>query len=195
MRRNLAVFFLAIGMASAAGGFAGCHSTSHSGGKFLASGSMKDEPNVTFKDLQGNSVPLSSWKGKVVLVNFWATWCDPCRVEIPWLIDFQQKYSSKGFTMLGVAMDDDGAKVVQPFIQKITFDVNGHQMLMNYPIVIGSDDIADKFGGLIGFPTSFLITRDGKIAKKYMGLVSENDLESEIRALLNEKASQTQSAD
>jgi thiol-disulfide isomerase/thioredoxin len=145
---------------------------------------MKEEPDVSFKNLQGGAVPLASLKGKVVLVNFWATWCDPCRVEIPWLIDFQHKYGNRGFTLLGVAMDEDGAKVVQPFIQKATFDVNGRQMRMDYPIVIGNDDIADKFGGLIGYPTSFLITRDGKIAKKYMGLVSEDDLEKEIQALL-----------
>lgn len=149
-----------------------------------SSAALPNEPNVTFKDLQGNHVPLSTLKGKVVLVNFWATWCDPCRVEIPWLIDFQQKYSSQGFTMLGVAMDDEGADVVSPFVQKTQFDVNGHPMTMNYPIVIGDDDIATSFGGLFGYPTSFLITRDGKIAKKYVGLVSEDDLEKEIEALL-----------
>jgi cytochrome c-type biogenesis protein len=154
-------------------------STSHNSEPALPS-----EPAVVFKDLQGNHVPLSSLKGKVVLVNFWATWCDPCRVEIPWLIDFQQKYASEGFTMLGVAMDDEGADVVSPFVQKTQFDVNGRQMTMNYPIVIGDDDIATAFGGLLGYPTSFLITRDGKIAKKYVGLVSEDDLEKELQALL-----------
>jgi cytochrome c biogenesis protein CcmG/thiol:disulfide interchange protein DsbE len=141
---------------------------------------------VTFKDLQGNNVPLSSLKGKVVLVNFWATWCDPCRVEIPWMIEFQQKYSSQGFTMLGVAMDDEGAEVVKPFVQRTQFDVNGNPMTMDYPIVTGDDDVAEKFGGIIGYPTSFLITRDGKIAKKYMGLVSEDDLEKEIESLLTQ---------
>src|SRR6201987_5991692 len=70
------------------------------------------EPVVTFKDLNGQDVPLGQYKGKVVLVNFWATWCEPCQIEIPWLIEMQQKYSAKGFTVLGVAMDDDGAKVV-----------------------------------------------------------------------------------
>ena len=65
---------------------------------------------MTFKDLQGKDVPLASLKGKVVVVNFWATWCEPCQVEIPWMIDFQQKYADKGFTLLGVAMDDEGKK-------------------------------------------------------------------------------------
>lgn len=145
---------------------------------------LPNEPAVTFADLHGNHVSLSSLKGKVVLVNFWATWCDPCRVEIPWMIEFQQKYASQGFTMLGVAMDDEGADVVAPFVEKTQFDVNGHPSTMDYPIVVGDDDTANAFGGLIGYPTSFLITRDGKIAKKYLGLVSEDELEQEIQTLL-----------
>ena len=84
----------------------------------------------------------------MVLVNFWATWCEPCRVEIPWMIEFQQKYGSKGFTMLGVAMDDDGKSVVDPFVQKTQFNVDGHSSTMDYPIVLGNDDLASKFGGI-----------------------------------------------
>jgi thiol-disulfide isomerase/thioredoxin len=188
MNRNFAGFLLALAVGLAGGTFAGCRGgalpSKVSAANNKAASAYKDEPSVTFKDLQGKNVPLASLTGKVVLVNFWATWCDPCRVEIPWMIEFQRKYAGSGFTVLGVAMDDDGAKAVQPFIQKITFDVNGQQMLMNYPIVIGDDDIADKFGGLIGYPTSFLITRDGKIAKKYLGLVTEEDLDKEIQELL-----------
>jgi thiol-disulfide isomerase/thioredoxin len=143
-----------------------------------------NEPDVTFQDLQGNKVPLSSLKGKMVLVNFWATWCEPCRVEIPWMIDFQHKYGSRGFTMLGVAMDDDGKKVVDPFVQKTQFDVAGHPTAMDYPIVLGNDEIASKFGGLIGLPTSVLISRDGKVIKRYIGLVNQKDLEKEIQSQL-----------
>ncbi len=142
------------------------------------------EPDVIFQDLQGNLVPLASLKGKMVLVNFWATWCEPCRVEIPWMIDFQHKYSSKGFTMLGVAMDDDGKKVVDPFIQKTQFDVDGRSMSMDYPIVLGNDEIASKFGGLIGLPTSVLISRDGKVIKRYIGLINQQELEKEIQSQL-----------
>src|ERR1700683_4858856 len=76
------------------------------------------EPELTLKDLDGKDVSLGDYKGKVVLVNFWATWCEPCRVEIPWLIEMQQKYGPRGFTVLGVAMDDGGQKVVDPFLQK-----------------------------------------------------------------------------
>lgn len=170
--------------------FSGCK-----GGEFLSgqakavNGSsqkapLADEPNVAFKDLEGHDVTLASLKGKVVLVNFWATWCDPCRIEIPWMMEFQQKYASRGFTMLGVAMDDEGKSVIEPFVETTHFDVNGQPTTMNYPIVLGNDDIASKFGGLFGLPTSILITRDGKIQKKYIGLVSEDALEQQIKALL-----------
>lgn len=141
-------------------------------------------PDVTFKDLQGHDMAFSSLKGKVVLVNFWATWCEPCQMEIPWLIGFQQKYGPKGFTLLGVAMDDEGASVVSPFVQSKVFDVDGAQMKMNYPIVIGSDDIAQKFGGLLGLPTSVLVSRDGKVQKRYLGLINEADLSKAIQAQL-----------
>ena len=142
---------------------------------------LAPEPDVTFEDLQGKKVPLASLKGKLVLVNFWATWCEPCRVEIPWMIEFQDKYASKGFTLLGVAMDDDGKSIVDPFIQKTKFNVAGHSAPMDYPIVLGDDDISTKFGGLIGLPTSVLISREGKVLKRYVGLVDRDDLEKEIR--------------
>ena len=145
---------------------------------------LASEPDVTFKDLEGNSVPLASMKGKVVLVNFWATWCEPCRGEIPILIGLQQKYSGKGFTLLGAAMDDEGKKVVEPFVKTTQFSVGGQPSTMNYPIVLGNDDIASQFGGLLGMPTSFLISRDGKIVKKYMGSLNENQIVKDVESQL-----------
>jgi thiol-disulfide isomerase/thioredoxin len=138
-------------------------------------------PDVTLKDLAGQEISLAQYRGKVVLVNFWATWCEPCRVEIPELIEMQQKYSAKGFTVLGIAMDEEGASVVTPFVDKERFDVNGTPSQMNYPIVIGSDAAADKFGGLFGYPTSVLISRDGKQIKRVTGPVS-NDMFKAIEA-------------
>jgi len=141
-------------------------------------------PDVTLMDIEGKDISLSQYKGKVVLVNFWATWCDPCRVEIPWLIEMQQKYSAKGFTVLGIAMDEEGAKVVTPFVNKERFDVNGAQSQMNYPIVIGDDAAADKFGGLLGYPTSVLVNRDGKIIKRVTGIISADEIAKTIESQL-----------
>lgn len=145
---------------------------------------LQPAPNVTFKNLEGGDVALSSLKGKVVLLNFWATWCEPCRGEIPVLIGLQQQYSSKGFTMLGASMDDDPAKVVPQFVKTNEFKVDGKDETMNYPIVEGSDAITDQFGGLLGMPTSFLISRDGKIVKRYIGVVNETQITKDIESQL-----------
>ncbi len=146
--------------------------------------SRPDAPDVTFKDLNGGEVHLSQFRGKVVLVNFWATWCEPCRFEIPSLIEFQQKYGDRGFTVLGVAMDEEGRGVVEPFARKEQWDVGGKKVAMNYPIVLGNDDVGGRFGGLLGIPTSVLISRDGKIVKRIVGLVNTDYLSKEIEGLL-----------
>lgn len=176
MNRVYSAFLSAIVIVVAAVSFSGCTSSSKSAGSSsgTAPSSLADEPNVTFKDLQGSNVTLSSFKGKVVLVNFWGTWCEPCRGEIPILIKMQEQYGSKGFTVLGVATNDD-IKAVDPFIHHTQFNVDGHEMTMNYPIVMGSDEISTKFGGLLGMPTSFLISRDGKIIKRYIGAFANGD--------------------
>lgn len=144
---------------------------------------LEAEPDVTFKDIQGNSLQLSSLKGKVVLVNFWGTWCAPCREEIPLLIGMQQKYAGRGFTLVGVATEDE-LSAVTPFVHNTQFNVDGKQMTMNYPITMGNDDIATQFGGLIGMPTSILITRDGKIAKKYIGILSADQIVKDVEGQL-----------
>jgi cytochrome c biogenesis protein CcmG/thiol:disulfide interchange protein DsbE len=142
------------------------------------------EPELTLKDLDGKDVSLSEYKGKVVLVNFWATWCEPCRVEIPWLIEMQQKYGPKGFVLLGIALDEEGKSVVAPFVGKERFDVNGQKLPMSYKILIGNDDAADKFGGLFGYPTSILISRDGKQIKRVTGMISEGEMNKAIESQL-----------
>ena len=142
------------------------------------------EPELTLKDLDGKNVSLSDYKGKVVLVNFWATWCEPCRVEIPWLIEMQQKYGPKGFVLLGIALDEEGKSAVAPFVAKERFDVNGQKLPMSYQILIGNDDAADKFGGLFGYPTSVLISRDGKQIKRVTGIISEDEMNKAIESQL-----------
>lgn len=159
-----------------------------SGGNFRKSDNsdaVKPAPDFTLKDLDGKNVNLSQYKGKVVLVNFWATWCDPCRVEIPWLIEMQQKYSAKGFTVLGIAMDEEGKSVVAPFVRKEQFEIDGGgKSPLNYPIVIGDEQVADKFGGLLGYPTSVLINREGKQIKRINGLISYDEIAKAIESQL-----------
>jgi cytochrome c biogenesis protein CcmG/thiol:disulfide interchange protein DsbE len=149
-----------------------------------APGKPTDAPTVTIKGLDDKDVTLQQYKGEVVLVNFWATWCEPCKVEIPWMIEFQQKYSPRGFTILGVSMDEDGKKAIQPFLDKERFDVGGQQVAMSYPILLGSDAIAEKFGGILGLPTSMLFTRDGKKVRTIVGLVNHDDISKAIESLL-----------
>ena len=141
-------------------------------------------PELTLKDLDGKDVSLGEYKGKVILVNFWATWCDPCRGEIPWLIELQQKYGPKGFVVLGIALDEEGKSVVAPFVAKERFDVDGKELPMSYKILIGNDDAANKFGGLFGYPTSILISRDGKQIKRITGMIDYDEISKAIEAQL-----------
>jgi thiol-disulfide isomerase/thioredoxin len=129
----------------------------------------KPAPDVRLKNLDGKDVALSDLRGKVVFVNFWATWCGPCQDEIPSLIDLQNQYASKGFTVVGIAMDEEGKSVVAPFVAKELYDVKGQKLHINYPILLGSDEAGDKFGGILGYPTSFLISRSGTQIMKFQG--------------------------
>jgi thiol-disulfide isomerase/thioredoxin len=152
--------------------------------KTEAKDESKPEPDLTLKDLNGKDVSLESLKGRVVLVNFWATWCEPCKIEIPELIELQQEYGPKGFTVLGIAMDDEGRSAVAPFVQKEKFDTDAGKSTMNYPIVIGNDAAGDKFGGLLGYPTSILLSRDGKQVKHITGIITRDDIVKSIEAQL-----------
>ena len=141
-------------------------------------------PDIKIKDLNDKDVRLADYRGKVVLVNFWATWCDPCRVEIPWLIAMQDKYGAKGFTVLGIAMDEDGKPVVAPFVAKERWDVNGQKLPMNYPIVVGNEKVAEQFGGLLGYPTSILVSKDGKQIKRVTGVIDEDEISKLVEGAL-----------
>ena len=129
----------------------------------------KPAPELRLENLDGKQLSLSDFHGKVVFVNFWATWCGPCQDEIPSLIDLQNKFASKGFTVVGIAMDEEGKSVVGPFVSKELYDVHGEKLHINYPILLGSDEASDKFGGILGYPTSFLISRNGQVIMKFQG--------------------------
>ena len=103
---------------------------------------------------------------------------------MPWFIEFQEKYGAQDFAVLGVAMDEEGKSVVEPFIQAEDFDVGGRKMKVNYPILLGNDDLAQQFGGLIGLPTTLVISRDGKITKRFIGLVNHELILKEIEVQL-----------
>jgi len=132
-------------------------------------------PNFTLKDADGNPVNLTDYRGKVVLVNFWATWCGPCEVEIPWFVEFEQKYRDQGFAVLGLSMDDDGWKSVRPYIAS-------HKI--NYRVMIASEVVSQQFGDIDSLPTSFVLDRQGRIATNHVGLVDKRDYQNEILKLL-----------
>lgn len=135
----------------------------------------KMAPDFELKDSMGQTVRLSSYKGKVVLLNFWATWCGPCKIEIPWFVEFEQKYKDKGFAVLGVSMDEEGWDVVKPYLANTK---------VNYRIVLGNDTVAQLYGGVDSLPTSFLIDQQGRIASVHVGLVSKGDYQNDINQLL-----------
>lgn len=135
----------------------------------------KPAPPFTLRDADGRNVSLSDYKGKVVLLNFWATWCGPCKIEIPWFVEFEQKYKDRGFAVLGIAMDDEGWEVVKPYLTKTK---------VNYRILVGNDKIAADYGGVDSLPTSFVIDKTGQIAGTHVGLVSKSEYENQIVQLL-----------
>ena len=136
----------------------------------------KSAPEFSLKDVDGRSVSLAEYKGKVVLLDFWATWCGPCKIEIPWFVDFEQKYKDRGFAVLGVAMDEEGWSVVKPYLT---------ESKINYRVVMGNDSIASLYGGVDSLPTTFILDKDGRIASTHVGLVSKSDYENEIVHLLD----------
>ena len=123
----------------------------------------------------GTTVRLSDYKGKVVLVNFWATWCPPCREEIPDFIKVRDSLKTEGFEIIGIAMDEGGAKVVAPFAQEYG---------ITYPLAVGDNKITRSYGGIRGIPTSFLVDREGKIVQKWVGMISEETLTKAVKAVL-----------
>jgi peroxiredoxin len=135
----------------------------------------KAAPEFALKDADGKTVTLADYKGKVVLLNFWATWCGPCKIEIPWFADFEQKYKDRGFAVLGVAMDEEGWEVIKPYLE---------QSKVNYRVILGNDTVAGLYGGVESLPTTFVLDRNGKIASTHVGLVSKSDYENEIMQLL-----------
>jgi cytochrome c biogenesis protein CcmG/thiol:disulfide interchange protein DsbE len=136
----------------------------------------KPAPDFSLADSSGTPIRLSAYKGKVVLLDFWATWCGGCKIEIPWYVEFQNKYHDAGLSAIGVSMDADGWKSVKPFLAE-------HKL--NYAVVIGNDDLGEQFG-LTNMPLTLLIDRNGNVAESHAGVVDKESFEAKIRSLLQE---------
>jgi len=136
-------------------------------------------PDFTLETLDGKNVSLSSLRGKAVVVNFWATWCGPCKIETPWLVELQNQYGAQGLQIVGVAMDDSGKDEIARFAK---------DMGMNYPVVLGKEAVGQAYGGVDALPESFFVGRDGKIVDKIMGLEGRSEIEDAIKKALNTQA-------
>jgi len=139
----------------------------------------KVAPDFALQDLEGKQVKLSDFRGKAVLLNFWATWCGPCKVEMPWFVELQKQYGPQGLQIVGVALDDSGRDAIQKY---------ANDMGVNYTILQGQDSVGDAYGA-IGLPTTYFIDRDGKIIDSASGLVSRSEIEDNIKKALAEGSS------
>jgi thiol-disulfide isomerase/thioredoxin len=142
-------------------------------------------PDFSLESLDGPPMKLSDFRGKAVLLNFWATWCGPCKIEMPWFVDLQKQYGPQGFQIVGVAMDDSSKQDIAKFAK---------DMGVNYPILIGKEAVGDAYGGVPGLPESFFIGRDGKIVDRIIGLEGKAEIEDAIKKTLNTKPVSSQAS-
>ncbi len=141
-------------------------------------------PDFTLESLDGQTIHLSDYRGKAVLLNFWATWCGPCKIEMPWFVEMQNQYGAQGFQIVGVAMDDSSKDDIAKFAK---------EMGVNYPVLLGKEAVGDEYGGVPALPESFFISRDGKIVDKIMGLRGRAEIEDSIKKALDAPADSNES--
>jgi len=155
----------------------GIQKARHNPGPQATSGKLQGQlaPNFELQSLEGKTIKLSDYRGKAVLLNFWATWCEPCKIEMPWFVELQNKYGPQGLQVLGVAMDDASPQDIAEFAKK---------MGVNYPIVIGKEKVGDDYGGVQYLPSTFYVGRDGKVLNRVFGLVSRSEIEDNIQKAL-----------
>jgi cytochrome c biogenesis protein CcmG/thiol:disulfide interchange protein DsbE len=156
---------------------------------FLSPLTGKPAPNFALEDLNGKKLSLASYKGKAVLINFWATWCAPCKIETPWLIELRNQYAAQGFEVLGISTEGDDLQkddkagwatdkaAIAKFVQ---------EMKVPYPVLINGDSLSKPYGGLDEMPTTFFVDRKGTVVAVQMGLTSKAEIEANIRKALEE---------
>jgi peroxiredoxin len=132
-------------------------------------------PDFELPSLDGKRVKLSDYRGKAVLLNFWATWCSPCKVEMPWFVDLQKKYGNDGLVVVGIAMDDTETDKIAQFAS---------EMGVNYPVLLGTDKVSEQYGNVEYLPTSFYINRQGRIVGKGTGLLGRGEVEENVQKAL-----------
>jgi len=142
-------------------------------------------PDFSLETLDGPSMRLSDLRGKAVLLNFWATWCGPCKIEMPWFVDLQKQYGPQGLQIVGVAMDDASKEDIGKFAK---------DMGVNYPILIGKEAVGEQYGGVNALPETFLIGRDGKIVDKIIGLRGKAEIEDSIKKALDTRPATSQAS-
>jgi cytochrome c biogenesis protein CcmG/thiol:disulfide interchange protein DsbE len=145
----------------------------------------KPAPAFVLEDLSGKKVSLASYKGKAVLINFWATWCAPCKIETPWLVELRNQYASQGFEILGVSADDlnrDDPKELAK--DKMEIAQSAQKLHIDYPVLIDGGSLDKPYGGLDELPTSFFVNRDGTVVAAQLGLTSKDDIEANIKKAL-----------
>ncbi|MGO9649912.1 Alkyl hydroperoxide reductase [Candidatus Sulfotelmatobacter sp. SbA7] len=136
-------------------------------------------PDFTLQSLDGKTIRLSDWRGQAVLLNFWATWCAPCKIEMPWFVELQKQYGPQGFQIVGVAMDDASPKDIADFAK---------EMGVNYPVLLGKESVGDAYGGVQFLPENFYIDRNGKLVARAFGLKSRSEIEDDIKAIIASRA-------
>ena len=161
--------------------FIGFRAARHPGAPGSASASLDPKgqpaPDFTLDALDGKAVTLSGYHGQAVLLNFWATWCGPCKVEMPWFVELQKEYGPQGLQIVGVAMDDASKEDIEKFVK---------EMGVNYPILVGKESVGDQYGGVNVLPTTFFIDRDGKIVAREFGLQSRSVFVDHIKQALSQ---------
>jgi thiol-disulfide isomerase/thioredoxin len=142
-------------------------------------------PDFSLESIDGKSMKLSDLRGHAVLLNFWATWCSPCKIEMPWFVELQKQYGGQGLQIVGVAMDDASKEDIAKFAK---------DMGVNYPILIGKESVGDQYGGVPALPESFFIGRDGKLIDKIIGLKGKGEIEDDIKRALNTQPAAAQAS-